>query len=159
VSIKNRIYDRHSTVDLEEAICAIQANLHINGKKIRVVLNGIAVKCVSLRLRTFATKGTVCAFCGLEATHFAIERPLCDAGFSADEKPYHLNLWGINESGEEILFTHDHIHARSSGGRDHISNTQTMCTVCNNEKSVEEGRLAKALRGEYGATSINERVR
>jgi hypothetical protein len=76
----------------------------------------------------------------LEAKYFALEKTL-------EKDPYHLNLYGV-KNGKEVLFTHDHTLARSLGGRDNISNTTTMCTHCNFEKSKGERVLAEKLRKE-----------
>jgi hypothetical protein len=139
--MKMPTYDRHSTVPAEELLQVIENEINRllpkGEKKSRVSVNGIPVKMrESLRLETFVRKGLTCACCGLKATFFAIERNLADA---ARNGPYHLNLWGVKD-GEEILFTHDHVLARSAGGKDTIENTQTMCTVCNFEKSLTEQR-------------------
>ena len=40
----------------------------------------------------------------------------------------------IDDNGEEILMTKDHILPRSKGGIDDISNYQTMCKLCNEAK-------------------------
>jgi 5-methylcytosine-specific restriction endonuclease McrA len=48
---------------------------------------------------------------------------------------YHFNLYAVNEYGDKILMTKDHIHPKSKGGRNHISNYQTMCYPCNQDKS------------------------
>jgi 5-methylcytosine-specific restriction endonuclease McrA len=88
------------------------------------------VKVSSLRLRTFKEHGLKCACCGLEASFFAIERARSDKKAT---RP-HLNLYAINENGDEVLMTHDHIHPRSKGGANLLSNTQTMCKKCNHKK-------------------------
>lgn len=99
---------------------------------------GVQVKLFSKgsRLKTFFHHGTKCSACGLEAKFYAVERP----AHEKDDFPYHLNLWGIDEKGEEVLFTHDHTLARSAGGKDDISNTTTMCRPCNFAKSLVEVR-------------------
>ena len=48
---------------------------------------------------------------------------------------FHLNLYGIDENGNEVLFTKDHILPKSKGGNDYITNYQTMCERCNKNKS------------------------
>lgn len=83
----------------------------------------------SLRLRTFYNKGNTCVKCGIKAKYFVKEKSVVKDLF------YHLNLYGIDESGEEVLFTHDHIIPKSKGGKDNDSNTQTMCCYCNWEKA------------------------
>lgn len=93
-------------------------------------VNEVMVRVTSLRLRTFLKSGTKCHCCGMEATHFAIEK---DA--KTKEPFFHLNLYGTDPVLGEILFTHDHIIALSKGGPDNLSNTQTMCGPCNWRKS------------------------
>lgn len=97
----------------------------------RKLFNGEMIRLGSTRLQTFAIYGTHCITCHKKATHFAIER-------HKDNEAYHLNLYGFQDNGEELLFTHDHILARSLGGADNTNNTQTMCTICNSNKSVGE---------------------
>ena len=102
---------------------------------------GYELKLDSLRLNTFFNKGVVCSCCGLKASYFAVESHRSSQRLD----PPHLNLWGINDHGEEILFTHDHTLARSLGGNNNATNTTTMCTVCNGEKSVGERILKERL--------------
>jgi len=136
-------YDRHSIIELNSIdgsniITLIKQTGNSDDKNHRLLINSISINASSLRLRTFAEKGTTCKCCGLEATHLAIER---DMAMSAKDGGYHLNLWGVKDS-EEVLFTHDHILARCLGGKDHISNTQTMCCYCNWDKGDQEAILA-----------------
>lgn len=97
----------------------------------RTLFNGEMLRLGSIRLQTFAIYGTTCITCEKKATHFAIEK-------HPENELYHLNLYGFKDNGEELLFTHDHILARSLGGADNTTNTQTMCTVCNSFKSIDE---------------------
>ena len=129
-------YDRFGLVDIATGIAAIRAQTEARNKN-RVPLSGAMLKLASLRLRTFAGKGTQCSACGLQASHFAIERSYIHAGLPEEEQRYHLNLWGVKDS-EEILFTHDHTLARCLGGANTVSNSTTMCTICNGAKSVGE---------------------
>lgn len=121
------MYERHSVVELEPVFELVRQQRGRKHRMARTPVNGVPVYVTSLRLRTFAFKGIVCAGCGLVATHFAIERELSQAATGAG---YHLNLYGVTD-GEEVLFTHDHIVPRSKGGADGPSNTQTMCGPCN----------------------------
>lgn len=136
-------YDRHSTAPINSIFAQIKAAREAfqpSGFKIfdtstvKIGVNGQVVNSTSLRLRTFLEKGTKCFCCGLEATHFAVERDLATASRNGG---YHLNLWGVKD-GEEVLFTHDHILARALGGKDQIENTQTACCYCNWEKGSRE---------------------
>ena len=138
-----QLYQRHSVVPLEPVLSAIQASVEsIAAKKkpLKVVINGETVNAKSLRLQTFLRKGLVCAKCGCKGTHFALER-------SEGQNAYHLNLWSTDENGDEVLMTHDHILARSLGGADDLSNTQTMCSPCNAEKAIGEYQQHKELIG------------
>lgn len=99
-----------------------------DGRKVEKNYNGNKVKLFSLRLRTFANHGTACVTCGLCGSFFALERHIGALG------RYHFNLYGINESGHEILLTKDHILPKAKGGPDSLKNMQTMCIICNNEK-------------------------
>ncbi len=142
---KKNPYVRHSTVEISVVLAAIRAGLRVDpspNAKIKADINGQQVGVSSLRLRTFEQKGTVCKCCGLEATHFAVERNHAD---ERNGNPYHINLYGVRDGGE-VLFTHDHTIARSLGGRDSIDNTETMCLPCNSEKSLHEQALARELK-------------
>lgn len=46
----------------------------------------------------------------------------------------HLNLWHQDSDGSYGLMTKDHIIPKSKGGKDELSNLQTMCRICNNKK-------------------------
>lgn len=98
-------------------------------KKKKVMFDGHLVKPFSQRYKLFMTKGTTCYACGLEATHFYKEK-------HGDATSYHFNLYGIKKNGDEVLFTKDHIIPRSKGGRNFVSNYDTMCTECNCEKDT-----------------------
>lgn len=127
-------YIRHSILSLEEGVKIIS----LTGEQ----KSSFKFKTGGLRLRTFRDKGLCCAYCGLNATHFALERCM---GQTKDKKP-HLNLWGYTDQGKEILFTHDHVHARSLGGADDISNSVTACEKCNSKKSKYENRILEEVK-------------
>lgn len=91
--------------------------------------DGHMVKMTSQRYQLFASKGVVCVTCGVVGMYFALEKNRNDQG-----NRYHFNLYG-EKNGEEILFTKDHIIPKSKGGRDFLSNYQTMCVECNLEKA------------------------
>ena len=134
-------YDRKSTLPVDVVIADIKAAMSENSpiriEKRKIIYHGELVKICTLRLQTFAIRGLICK-CGLQASYFALERH-----HVSKNGVYHLNLWGVNEIGEEILFTHDHVLARSLGGKDEIENTTTMCTICNFEKSLIEANQQK----------------
>jgi hypothetical protein len=135
--MKPEYYIRHSIVDIPTALERI--NLSGDKRRISLTPDTPPVRVYSLRLKTFAFKGTKCVSCGLEASYFALEKDI-----NGDSDAYHLNLWGIKPSGENILFTHDHILARSLGGADTLENTQTMCFPCNNLKGTAERKIKES---------------
>lgn len=90
------------------------------------------VKMGSLRYQVFASKGTKCVKCGLEGRYFALEQNF--ALRDAKSKSFHFNLYGLDESGEEVLFTKDHITPKSRNGSDQLENLQPMCYPCNYRK-------------------------
>lgn len=82
----------------------------------------------SIRIQLFVEKGTECVTCGINGTVFILE--------TQDLKlPPHLNLYAVNENGEYILMTKDHIHPKSKGGLDEMENFNPMCSPCNGKKA------------------------
>lgn len=118
-------YTRLTVIPVHEVVGSI--GLSPNRPTIEVL--GNTIKLFSLRLRTFATYGTTCCACGLESTIAAIEKHKNDK-LSA----YHLNLYGVVD-GKEVMMTCDHVVARSKGGANNLTNTQTMCIICNTKKA------------------------
>lgn len=96
-------------------------------KDAKVELDGDIIKGNSQRYQTFFTKGCNCVKCGIEGKYFAKEKRVKD-------KSYHLNLYGVDDNGQEVLITKDHIIPKSKGGKDELENYQTMCVRCNKEK-------------------------
>jgi 5-methylcytosine-specific restriction endonuclease McrA len=119
---------RKETYSIEEVRDKVKDVLFEKDKRLaKVDFDGDLIKGNSQRYQTFFTKGCKCVVCGIEGKYFAKERHLQD-------KTYHLNLYAVDDNGEEILMTKDHILPRSKGGIDDISNYQTMCKLCNEAK-------------------------
>lgn len=128
VKDKKPEYVRHAVVPLWGGMELIGCERDQPMKKHRTDVMGFKVHLTSLRLRTFYHKGICCAGCGLTASFFAIEHQRRNTMIP------HFNMYGVNEAGEEVLFTKDHILAKANGGRDQLDNMQTMCQPCNNRK-------------------------
>lgn len=90
---------------------------------------GKLVNMESHRYYCFLHSGIACVSCGLKASFFGLETHK-----KQKTENFHFNLYGINEAGEEILFTKDHIIAKKNGGKNHPVNYQTMCEECNRNK-------------------------
>lgn len=116
---------RKENLTIEEVYDAVKDVLfEPEEKKAMVVINGDKIKGNSQRVQTFFTKGLKCACCGIEGKYFGKEKD-----FNAAR--YHLNLYALDESGNEVLMTKDHIVPRSKGGASELYNYQTMCVKCN----------------------------
>ena len=93
----------------------------------RIDFYGDKIKPNSHRYQTFYYKGCTCVSCGLKASYFEKNK-------RSNDRNYHLNLYGVDENGNEVLFTKDHILPKSKGGENHITNYQPMCEICNKKK-------------------------
>lgn len=87
-------------------------------------------------LADLAAINTTCVCCGCVGTKFGLGQ-----GKYAGEKnrgdDKHWDLYTDNDTALSI----DHIHPRSLGGINHISNCQLMCIKCNNVKGNKPNRL------------------
>lgn len=93
--------------------------------------HGDLIQMDSLRYQTFA-QSICCVTCGLRGQYFAKERQRSNK--RKQRGRYHFNLYGVRADGTEVMLTKDHIIPASKGGRDHITNFQTMCYDCNQQK-------------------------
>ncbi len=119
---------RKSTHSVDEVRETVKYVLFEKLKKdSKVELDGDIIKGNSQRYQTFFTKGMKCVCCGIEGKYFAKEKHEKDIS-------YHLNLYGIDNNGQEVLITKDHIIPKSKGGKDELENYQTMCVICNQLK-------------------------
>lgn len=84
-------------------------------------------KCKLRRARIFYEIGIDCVKCNTKAKFFALEL--------WPDKSLHFELYGVDEAGDEVLMTIDHIQAKSNGGENHPDNYDPMCKCCNEKKS------------------------
>lgn len=91
------------------------------------ILDGDRIKADSQRYKLFMEKSIECVDCDIVGRYFKKEK-------FAHDKTYHLNLYAVDSDGHEVLMTKDHIVAKANGGKDYMSNYQTMCTTCNTKK-------------------------
>lgn len=113
-------------------------------KKIKKEYDGDMMKMGSQRYYTFA-KSLKCEYCNLTGSIIYKER-----GMGKNGKPqncgYHFNLYAINEKGEEVIMTKDHVLAKARGGKDNIKNYLTSCKCCNEEKGTMDYEEFKKLK-------------
>lgn len=139
----SNLYIRLATFSLEEVLPFVVMGPPLHGeaaipKRPRRMYAGKEVRMDSMRYQTFVNSGIACVKCGLQGEFFALE-----THHNAQHDRYHLNMYGRRE-GEEILFTKDHIKPKGKGGRDVLSNFQTMCAPCNNLKGNYVSSCGKA---------------
>jgi 5-methylcytosine-specific restriction endonuclease McrA len=138
-------YNRVASFSLDEGMYVIK---HIKQEK----LHGVKVEGItdpqSTKIQMFASGQTTCVSCGIKGNHFYIERHMNDT-----ISKYSLNLYAIDNYGQEQMLTWDHIIPRSLGGSNILQNAQCMCEKCNRAKGnhlsllelIEIGRLEKAV--------------
>lgn len=76
------------------------------------------------RLKVFADKGRECVRCGLVGTRLIIGEDLYGG--------MHVDLY----TDDLIMMTVDHIHPKSKGGSNDLSNLDPMCGPCNFAKGA-----------------------
>lgn len=115
---KNELSGRLGIYSLNEVLDKVMCG------ECRVDFNGYTINMNRDNLKLFFRNHT-CVRCGIEGQYFAMES-------TGNDNP-HFNLYAIKD-GKEVLITKDHIIPRSRNGKDVISNYQTMCFSCNQEK-------------------------
>lgn len=76
--------------------------------------------------------GYKCQNCNIKPSFFAL-------GLDKSKR-WHLDLYSDNHD----MFTIDHIHPKSKGGKNNIENYQLLCKVCNEDKSDNiDGEISK----------------
>lgn len=118
---------RKSTHTVEETFKILGDDIFNPEDRYRKEFDGDMIKANSHRYQLFKTKGCTCCRCGITGTFFAKEKRIHDGS-------YHLNLYGYDKNGKEMLMTKDHILPKSKGGKDELENYQTMCARCNEKK-------------------------
>lgn len=135
-------YERLKIYSIDEVL----RHTEFTGRKVEHEFDGHLIKMNSLRYQTFAKKGVQCVRCGLVGTYFAMEKSKYQEGTR-----YHFNLYGIDDQGNEVMLTKDHILPRSRGGSNNVEkNLQTLCTRCN----MEKGCMTEA---EYSKKSVKKK--
>ena len=123
-SIKRYPIDLVFTILGEENLATDCYSKSCKSAENQITVDGYNVYTRSLRYMTFYQKGCKCCVCGKEGTHFTL-----DSGADNPDRK-HFNL----RADDGTLMTRDHIIPKSRGGREHISNMQTMCVDCNKAK-------------------------
>lgn len=135
-------YSRLGTLSIEEGMAILRAHQSRPPSELkeRVEIMGQMVALGGMRIQSFSQKELCCSSeeCGLKAAFFAVEKGEAKRKGRVNRSNYQLNIYGINECGAEIEFTHDHTLARGLGGEDQLDNISIMCLRCNQRKSYYE---------------------
>ena len=148
---ENKGVDRLAVLSYDEVIGFLSEN---NGRALTdplkyaaVNLMGHKVTVNSLKLRTFANfhdmKQECCASpdCNIKPAYFVLEQARGKNRKPTSANTAYLSLYGIDQDGCEVEFTHDHTLARCFGGANALANTTMMCRPCNSKKSRIESRM------------------
>ena len=115
-------------------------------KKEYIEFDGFRVKVTSQRNSVFK-RSLNCSECGIVGSYFKLDKG-CDC------ETYHFNLYALDENGNEVLMTKDHIIPKSKGGKNIQSNYRTMCQPCNNARGngdqqvISKKKKKKLLKAE-----------
>ena len=122
-------------------------------KRQRIEIQGYKVQAKDDRYLNFIINGFRCNKCGIKGKYVNLE---CNSRIGN-----HLNVYGIDGSGKEVLLTKDHIYPKSKGGLDDIKNYQVLCERCNNnKKDISPIKLVEALRsGKATKESVEKAVK
>lgn len=156
------VYKKDKQFNFKEIICECPmekiektfSNFHKNStKSISLSVDGkdYDIKLKAQKYRVFK-ENMKCVVCGLEISKVFLESHPPDA--------LTLSFYGVDKDNL-VLFTKDHIHPKSLGGKDHFSNYQTMCCTCNSIKSNYNLNLTdiKKLRNKFeDNSSIKKRA-
>lgn len=114
----------------------------------RALIDGDRVGVKTKRILTFRDSGTSCHCCGLKGLYFVKEKQrYTKSSF------YHLNLYGL-DGGREVMLTSDHIKPLKHGGKDRLTNRQTLCAMCNNVKAHQKIQNADLIWKVFGREGI-----
>ena len=129
----------------------IQDTYNSQSQKIKIAQYNVKTK--SDRYLNFIKNGFKCAKCGIEGKYVNLE--------TNSRLGNHLNVYGIDKEGKEVLLTKDHIYPKSKGGLDNIKNYQVLCEKCNENKADESPiKLIEALRnGQATSKSVEKAVK
>jgi len=113
---------------IEEILNQVQFIRNKELRRLRKInLEGYSIKICNLSLQTFKKKSIRCVKCGLVANVFRLVWDECS-------RDVFLGLFFV-DSRRIIRFTKDHIIPKSKGGKNSLSNLQTMCEPHNLLKS------------------------
>ena len=119
-------------VSIEEFVSAAEATDAVNRKFVGHIFLNEEVNLSTLNLRMHIEKGFDCIECGVRGSYFKVERTPGPPHIIYSD--WHLNLYAVDERGNEVLMTKDHRYPRSKGGSDEIENLDPMCSKCNHKK-------------------------
>ena len=117
---------------IEEAFYLIEVG---EDEMIRKEVGGKLTYTNLIGMQMFKAKGCDCKTCSTKGAFFRIEKTS-----GPKDKVFcnwHLNLYGYDYLGREVLMTKDHTVPKSQGGPDTLENLEPMCKICNNRKGTK----------------------
>lgn len=122
-------YERKEIYSLEDVFRCIfsKKDMLANPLLKNRTFDGDKINMSSLRYLVFKYVSHKCSKCGLEGTFFAKER-------TPGVLKWHLNLYGYDKLGNEVMLTRDHIKPLSKGGENTLMNLDCLCSRCNLKK-------------------------
>lgn len=132
--IRHKIYTIDYFLSVRDSFCKVGGRPSSKSKRCYLI-DGYYVNrdIYNRKMSVFGRNNFRCVNCGLGISHVVLESSReCDISLKIGL----LSFWHFGQY--EIEMTLDHMIARALGGRNILRNLQTMCIVCNNEKSYFE---------------------
>lgn len=133
ISVCKNSYERLQILSIEEVFEAIKNRTVFTFNDRECSPNGV-------RVRTYYEHGIACVWegCKCVGKFFAVERQVDRKTALPRTQSYHLNFYGFNEEGAEVMMTSDHKIPKSrEGKKSGIENRQPMCGPHNASKGNE----------------------
>lgn len=125
------MYERLKIISVNEVFQAIRENKNL-------YLGEVICRPFSDRVMTYYTHGVQCVWegCPCKGEYFAAERQVHKKTGQPYTCGYHLNLYGYDADGKEVMITSDHKIPKNQGGaKSGVKNRQPMCYPHNQLKS------------------------
>jgi hypothetical protein len=130
ITVCKNSYERLKVLSIDEVFEAIK-------NRAVFTFNNRECSPLGVRVMTYYTHGVACVWegCKCVGKFFAVERQVNRKTAKPMTQAYHLNFYGFNEDGHEVMMTSDHKIPKSVvGAKGGIENRQPMCGPHNQRK-------------------------